>query len=500
MIDLEPETDHVREQAFTFRQQILAPLKKRSHILYMSQIPDLETGNVDRNIAIHPWMTTLWKKVISYVEQKGTMSQRVCLVGNAGIGKTTTTAFLLRILLMRGSTTVLYHIKSSSGGWIYEFGLFGVDVYPSSELYSIPSLRSPDTFYIVDPGNSNTNCDPGPLFPPKTIIISCPNAIHWGANEFSKLRNNTVGRFLYMPMWTLTELLETRLVLSDRSQPSQSTITYRFDVFGGIPRHVLAPSTPTAKAILKHAWRLQQHAIRALRPHEVLQLVQTDLPTSMHILDVNVNVQASCLGLRVGVDKYGEHNFDLGGPTLVSKSVSRAVCHLHIARLWDTSLSPTNRVRILEAHCQAFLCSGKRSLMTKTWAGKSCCTGNYFKKENHVLGGVMRVESVSDIMESAAENQGVLYCKAAATLEPFIGDFCYRDEDNVINVFQVVAEKTRIADAVAIEKLAQMARIAKFEMALYFLVPASNFHAFDTTPVHPSVSCDIFHARLPPFV
>lgn len=138
--------DSILERAEQFATQILAPLKTRDGISFMLNVHDLETGYQRRNVVILPWLKRLWREVVRLVDSSEDIQQRVCIVGAAGIGKTTTTAWLIRYLLRLEGSTVVYHIKSATGGWIYKFGRERVQAYPSSNFEDLACLSDPNTY------------------------------------------------------------------------------------------------------------------------------------------------------------------------------------------------------------------------------------------------------------------------------------------------------------------------------------------------------------------
>ena len=101
--------------------------------------------------------------------------------------------------------------------WYYEFipdsegTQISVRVYPEKvHLLRILSLQNPNTYYIVDPGKTQTSCNPDDNFEPKVIIVPSPNSKHWGGKEFRKRRGDNKGFFMFCPLWTLHELVTAR--------------------------------------------------------------------------------------------------------------------------------------------------------------------------------------------------------------------------------------------------------------------------------------------------
>ena len=81
----------------------------------LRDLVDLETGKVG-NAVIRNITESFWLKVIEATE-----INRVCAVGTPGIGKTTTTFILIRLLLEQNKT-VVYHVRRKENkGYLYMF-------------------------------------------------------------------------------------------------------------------------------------------------------------------------------------------------------------------------------------------------------------------------------------------------------------------------------------------------------------------------------------------
>jgi hypothetical protein len=104
----------------------------------------LETGKY-LSLVIRDITEPFWQSCINIIETPGNQ-YRVCAVGSPGIGKTTHSAYLLRMLLLM-KRTVVYHVRTVDKiGWIYEFAegpadnAYKCEVYPENKMRSIPSL------------------------------------------------------------------------------------------------------------------------------------------------------------------------------------------------------------------------------------------------------------------------------------------------------------------------------------------------------------------------
>ena len=226
----------------------------------LPQVVQLETD--DRyDLVIRNVTQPFWEECIRVVSTPN-KNFLLCAVGTPGIGKTSSTPFLIRMLL-RGKRTVVYRIASSDYFWEFSWTkeqTYVVRVHPKeTPLRALPSLIRPSTYYVVDPGSTGDSCVPDLAMKARTIIVSSPNERHWGGTEFEKLRGTaTMGMFRYLPMWSLHEILKSKCYLSS-SPPSDEELTERFQKVGGVPRHVFLPEEAFDRCI-----QSQNDAVRAL--------------------------------------------------------------------------------------------------------------------------------------------------------------------------------------------------------------------------------------------
>ena len=89
----------------------------------LQKVIDLETGTIG-NVVLRSITESFWQKVI-----EATKTRRVCALGTPGIGKSTTTCILIRMLLQQNKTVVYRLRKLGAKGFVYMFvskhGLIG---------------------------------------------------------------------------------------------------------------------------------------------------------------------------------------------------------------------------------------------------------------------------------------------------------------------------------------------------------------------------------------
>jgi hypothetical protein len=291
------DLDEAKQLAEDFVKSVMGkkpePILGSDGMLVMRKVVTLERG-VARDVVIRKVTRPFWQACIDAVDpppppppppshdsdratgapgqQAATPTEqlRVCAVGTPGIGKTTCTPFLIRMLLMVNKT-VVYHMRAPrDAGWMYEFipgsndgDPVTANVYPEQAFKSgVPSLREPSTFYVVDPGKTTDSCDPSSLFRPKVIIVASPDSKHWGANEFRKERADLEGVIKVYPVWELEELLQARQFF--RRKMTIEEIEKRYLQVGGVPRHIFAGDESYAEIV-----RSQVVALRRLAKEQV---------------------------------------------------------------------------------------------------------------------------------------------------------------------------------------------------------------------------------------
>lgn len=149
-------------------------------------------------------------------------------------------------------TKVVYCLpKPNNKGYCYEFTTVGgtdniqtplqVTVYHELDYETmIPSLREPNTYFIVDPGQTNVCCNSPDAFMAKVIIVTSPTkSIHWGItlSKFCKRRGwNSGGLSIYMAVWNYNELECARSVFSSKSNiMTKDVLRKRYNEVGGVP-------------------------------------------------------------------------------------------------------------------------------------------------------------------------------------------------------------------------------------------------------------------------
>jgi hypothetical protein len=229
-----------------------------------------------QNVVLRSITEDFWLKVIQATE-----AQRVCALGTPGVGKTTTSYILIRLLL-QAKKKVVYHYKYGGDKKNYFVYFFtpstgksdNIDVKVIAEPdfdSSDPSMDNESTYYIVDPGKTKDSCDPAEIFKGKVIIVTSPDERHWGKGEFIKKRDDGTqipGTFRFFPVWTLQEILAAANYFpkTDSLSLSEDEIIQHFGIVGGVPRLIFDSTIEESK-------EEQLRVISSLSPEGVEKLV-----------------------------------------------------------------------------------------------------------------------------------------------------------------------------------------------------------------------------------
>ena len=128
--------------------------------------PVIEDTTVDIIIRQADWI--FWETCLAELEDPDPQKirKRIAVIGSAGVGKSTTALFLIRRLLEM-QKTVVDVIKGTAGNYVvFNFSIGNSPVvteFPGStpEIEILP-VRNKETYYIIDPGVTKTNCNPDP--------------------------------------------------------------------------------------------------------------------------------------------------------------------------------------------------------------------------------------------------------------------------------------------------------------------------------------------------
>jgi hypothetical protein len=495
--------DAAQNNAKTFAESILRETVQIAGSVGMSVLENvvmLETGELC-NVVLRKITKPFWQACIDMVNAPE-KRYRVCAVGSPGIGKTTCTPVLIRMLLKRNAT-VVYIIRSlKENRFYYEFipnanGSVTTNVYPEKEGESnIESLKSKSTYYVVDPGKTKESCDPGDDFQAKVIIVASPDSRHWGDSMFRKARGTVKGFFRFFPVWELSELLAARTFFPV-SIDEEDVVSKRYSEVGGVPASIFADQSSYDDDLEQ-----QRTNINALTWEQVEKIGKNEVDyfDSMSPLlpkgALLAYVKSPNDNDTVEDVTFKDVTFEEDTVALASPLVEQEVYTKFKKQLW------TLMFRNRQEGWKMFEAIARESMAQEEQEEFQCrqCVGRnnnaYRKPLTKKLGGCASIRLVCDIVESAkAENNTNVLFHSANRNNRLI-DFIYCDENGHFHAFQVTLQPKHTVNEEDIENLETKVG-GPHRLSLYYLVPSDNFLGFVTKPAEPKADCKIFHVMLP---
>ena len=343
------------------------------------------------------------------------------------------------------------------------------------------------TLYIVDPGLSSDNCLPNTSFKARTIIVSSPDEKHWGGKEFTKDRDDVIGRFRYFPMWDLNELLMARPYLSTTVLTVEK-VEARLRLFGGVPRHIFAKDEDVETLM-----RNQNASVEVLTARQARQIVGGELDA---VGSFGSNQPRSALIVYTKVQPPEKIPFSSPQIEIVSISAEEKVVSGFMSDLWNLMLQDEIAGwKTFETYCRMLMSTPA----SRSFLGRPCC-GKQDKeyKLEHIftLGGCKTVRLVSDIARAVILGNPMTIFHSINPSQPLC-DFIYKDKNGTIHAFQITKGKTHKIQPKLIKKLRET--LGNSCLILYYLIPSDNFMSFVTKPVKPKTDelTSIRHILIP---
>jgi hypothetical protein len=488
--------------------------QQRTGMFVLHNVVSLESESTIPSVVIRSITTPFWSSVINMVNTKledGRNKFRVCATGTPGIGKTTVTFVLLRMLLQDHRKTVVYLIRTEHGdGYGYEFvpslvensdSIPQVYVYEEKMIPKIKSLQSTDTYYVVDPGMATTSCNPSLTFKAKVIIVASPDEKYWGYNQFSKSKYFISGCFKYMPVWDVDELIhaapflkrptiddELVRLINDDPVLLREEIENRYRLFGGVPQAIFESKSfrdTFLVAIENGINSLNVEQAKNMFYNQVDDTVtfKSDQPSSKLIHFRNPD----------------NHNFFSSTVTcLASDLVYDKIVFKFVSYIWNT-LKDDDSGKVLESYLRFLLCQPDKlaSFTSRDCVGKKRMRARRGRETVIRLGGCQEIRIATDLIASAISSPKVLYYSSNPRHALF--DFCYCDDDddddgNVekhLHVFQVTMGKSHSSNTSLMRDLkVKAAHSNATKLSFYYAVLDDKFAEFSTNPVEPLTSID----------
>jgi hypothetical protein len=507
-------------------------------------VPDVQNPGKFMRPLIRPEDAAFWNKCIHLSLHE---NHPVCGVGNAGIGKTCTTLYLLKMLLMHHQAPVVYTIRQPGDGRdvFYEFVPIVVDtekkkpvvtditvkvykILPYDKTDFIPSMRNEAAFYVVDPGKFKDSCDDvGPSWRPRFILNAANDQKYaWGGNEFVKYRcggwsspggrlssgrgSKRQGVFVYAGPWTARQVLLAKPYLATIENLNDQDILHRFRLVGGSLRDI----------VMFHEVAFKQRVASALvgLNGPTVQALARGI-CSFAFNDAGASSPSSVL---IGIGPDYDTRFDdqrhsgIYKITLTSDYVEECVAIKFVrmswfARLDDEECNAGNLGNLFESYVRAkfsqapvvFTIGNARESLRD----EPAALGNKKKKKNYepvdneiTVGGsnrtIVRVSNMCAAVRSDTTQQNLYYSKSnnsESQEEPLI-DMIYRVDGGFDAIQATIGAKVHDADDS--EKIKQLMLDLDLQPAemlrIFYAVPSSRFTAFKTSTaaVRPLLASD----------
>ena len=240
--------------------------------VYDRHVPDLQNPGQLQKVVLRHADKVFWDTCLTCSK----VNHPVCGVGYPGIGKTTTTLYLLQKIIMEEQQPVVYTIRCepSEQGIYYELSpvveegqVHDIEVILHMKFHntmlSNSTLQNGRAFYVVDPGKFKGNCDNIGKIEARFIMAASNDCTHWGGAEFAKDRssdndlffqttkpNELHGVFVYGHLWTASQVLAAKPYVASLKNVNENVILQRYRMFGGSIRDI---KTMNEKAFQKNA-------------------------------------------------------------------------------------------------------------------------------------------------------------------------------------------------------------------------------------------------------
>jgi len=455
-------------------------------------IPHPVIGDTSVDIIIREADWNFWKACIAELEDPDPQKirKRVAVVGSPGVGKSTTALFIIRRLLQM-KKTVVYRMKGTAGNYVIfnpNNGSGSISPVVVTELpgstpeTEITPLTNRETYFIIDPGVTKTNCNPDPDVKAKVLIVASPDERHWGGNTFPKDQPGWPGGlYRYFPPWSLQELQSAGSLLLPPLASEQ--IEQMFSIFGGIPRQVFSPSYS------KQNSKILEKKVAALSETHAKSLVSGRL--NVHA-NFGADQPQGGIAIFTPTDDYEDVVV-----SLASVSVGNWVRSHFLGAVWaDLALYPTPTAwQLLESYSMEAMmktnqytarhCVGKSNkLYAQTFALElGGCTSKSFQYE------------CSPAVKDGSDN-ALFY---SSNRQHPLYDMIFK-RDSTFYAIQVTVGRNHDAERAQIETLAQLLQIGSGarELKLIYAVHEALFDVFVTNPVQPMSppGVSIYHLSL----
>ena len=474
--------------------------------VYNRVVPDLQNPGDYQQVVLRDADEDFWKTCLSCSKE----NHPVCGVGIPGIGKTTTTLYLLQNIIRREKKPVVFTIRcaSSKEGIYYELSpLFqeGQEVHDikvilhmktHQDMLRYGTLQNENAFYVVDSGKFKESCDDTDQIEARFIMAASNDRTLWGENEFEKNRqpnlrgtvlqqtvrpNQRSGLFVYGQLWTASQVLAAKPYLAALEDKEDREILRRYRMFGGSIRDIIA----------MEEGQFQSNALSALATITIN--IVNELLDGRYAFSFKPDEPSSKL---IGI---GPTQDDPTDYTVFLKSdyIQELLAEKFLRNSWYAVLNEdngSNRGNLFEVFVRRMFYKNpvhfESDQIRESLREKS--SDPRFKSRNYqavdvgmTVGSEREVRRVSNLVESVrndSKKEFLFYSKNES--EPLI-DMIYR-VDGGYEAIQATISKKHDAARDKIENLKNGLDLQSDQtLRIFYAVPSVRYNEFATTPANP---------------
>ena len=343
-------------------------------------------------------------------------------------------------------------------------------------LYWDTNFNQPSIYYVVDPGKTKEfNCNLDDDFHGKVVIVASPDNRHWGESDFLKYRGKTKGLFMFLPVWTLNELLYAKQYF-EYSIDDDEEIMRRYEKMGGIPRHIFTDNV-TFLGILES----QKAALNSLNEDQLRKLTANDINSAQ------TSDKDQPKSLLMVYEGSNDNSFRTVNVAVSSKFVLSKLIEKNADFMWKLMISLSVEYggygwKIFESYCQERLLGAPKEYFDCKYHNGT----DLVPMQNTLslkLGGCSAIKGTRENLITAAsknKDQTLFY-----SLDPnhvFI-DFIYKKEDTFY-AFQVILADHHTCNSTYLLKYANEAG-GPTKFVMHYLCYGTKYSKFKLKPKNP---------------
>jgi hypothetical protein len=232
-----------------------------------------------RALVVRSDVRALWAEVMKVLVGPIDAEPRVLIKGPAGVGKSVSVLYGLKLLLEQGRVVVL-ETQPTDTAYLFRPGPHGYTVSAARRFRAEPpaqafedALSDPDAAYLVDPGQAGVSPEPLPCRA-RTVLASSPDERHY--KEWYKNAGRG-GVTIYASAWKEAELQAVRPLVCPGL--SDQDFADRVHDFGGVLRPLVASQRDVVSVWgRKQELALQGETIARVAAFGLMDSTRTDEP------------------------------------------------------------------------------------------------------------------------------------------------------------------------------------------------------------------------------